>query len=121
MDVSEITGDLAAFMAKQLRVRGGPLADVAHRAKGRLPRGLQAEIAILLDAEALASHPRLAHRVDARKVAKANRKIRAFLEKQDPKAERRAQFLDRLAAVVFILFALALAVFFFLISKGYFE
>ena len=121
MDVSEKTDELATFMAKQLRVRGGRLEDVARRAKGRIPRHLQAEISALVEAETWGAHPKLTHRVDEKRVAKAERKLRAFLNKQNPAAERRAEFLDRLAAVVFILFAIVLAVFFLLISRGYFE
>lgn len=121
MDVSEKTGDLATFMAKQLRVRGGDLADVASRAKRQLPRRLHRDIATLLDAETVAAHPKLAYRVDTRAVVKAERRLRAYLDTKDPAKERRAEFLDRLAMVVFILFAILLVVFFLLISQGYFD
>lgn len=121
MDVSEKTEELAALMAKQLRVRGGALVDVAERAKTRLPRHLQAEVAFLVEAQELGAHPKLTLRVDEKRVKKADRKIRAFLEKQNPGAERRAEFLDRLAFVVFVLFSIIVAAFFVLISRGYFD
>ena len=111
--------ELAEIMARQLRVRGGPLADVAARAGRKLPRHLHAEAGVIIEAERLASHPKLAHRVDAKQLKKAERKLRYFLDKQDPKAERRAELLDRLAAIVFILFVIVLGVFFLALWRGY--
>ena len=118
MDVSEMADDLAALMAQQLRLRGGSLADVTARAGRKLPRHLKAEADIVIAAETIATHPKLAHRVDQKRLRKADRKLRAFLNTQDPKAERRAELLDRLAGIVFILFAVVLAVFFLALSQG---
>lgn len=119
MDVSELTEDLAATMARQLRLRGGSLADVTARAGRKLPRHLRAEADALIEAETLAEHPKLAHRVDEKRLRKAERKLRVFLDKQNPAAERRAEFLDRLAGIVFILFAVAVAAFLFALSQGF--
>ena len=119
MDVSEMSEELAAVMARQLRVRGGALREVAARAGRKLPRHLQAETQLIVEAEALAAHPRFAHRVDAKRLKKAERKLRYFLDKQDPKAERRAEFLDRLAGIVFIVFVIILGAFFFALWRGY--
>ena len=121
MDVPEKTEELATLMAQQLRVRPGSLQEVAQRAKRRLPRHVQRDVDALIEAEAVAAHPKFAHRIDTKKVAKAEQKLRAFLSKQDPKAERRAEFLDRLAAIVFVLFAILVALFFLLIQRGYFD
>ena len=65
-------------------------------------------------------NPKLAHRIDEKRLRKADRKLRAFLDQQNPKAERLTEFLDRLAGIVFILFAVAVAGFFFALSQGYF-
>ena len=121
MDVSEKAEELATLMAQQLRVRSGSLKDVAQRANRRLPRHLQREVDALLEAETIAAHPKFAHRVDAKRITKAERKLRDFLNKQNPKAERRAEFLDRLAAIVFVPFAILVALFFLLIQRGYFD
>lgn len=111
--------ELAGVMSRQLRVRGGRLADVAARAGRKLPRHLHVEAQAIIEAETLSAHPKLSHRVDARRLKKAERKLRAFLDKQDPKAERRAEFLDRLAAIVFIVFVIVLGAFFFALWRGY--
>lgn len=119
MNVAELADDLAETMARQLRLRGGSLADVTDRAGRKLPRHLKAEADAIIEAEALAAHPKLGHRIDETRLKKADRKLRAYLDKQDPGAERRAEFLDRLAGIVFILFAVALGAFFLALSKGY--
>ena len=121
MDVSELTDDLAATMARQLRLRGGSLADVSARAGRKLPRHLKAEVDALIEAQRLAEHPKLTHRIDSKRLKRAERKLRAFLDKQNPNAERRAEVLDRLAGIVFILFVALLGAFFFGLSRGAFD
>lgn len=113
--------ELAETMARQLRLRGGRLADVTSRAGRKLPRHLHEEARAIIEAEMLAEHPKLAHRVDPRRLRKAERKLRQFLDKQNPGAERRAEILDRLAAVVFIVFAIAVGAFFVALSQGAFD
>ena len=119
MDVSEMSEEMAEVMARQLRVRGGRLADVVARAGRKLPRPLQLEAQALIEAETWAEHPKLSHRIDMKRLKKAERKLRYFLNKQDPKAERRAEILDRLAGIVFILFVIIFGAFFFALWRGY--
>ena len=113
--------ELSVAMARQLRLRGGGLSDVAARAGRKLPRHLQAEVHVIVEAETLAEHPKLAHRVDEKRLKTAARKLRNFLDKQDPKAERRAEILDRLAVIVFIVFAIAVGAFLVALSQGVFD
>ena len=119
MDVGATAEKLAEAMARQLRVRGGSLADVTARAGRRLPRHLRVAAQHVIEAEALAQHPKLAYRVDAKALRKSERKLLAFLDKQNPRAERRAEILDRIAGVVFILFVVVLAVFCLLLWRGF--
>ena len=121
MDVRKTSDDLAARISEQLRVRGGGLDDVAAKAGRKLPRHLQAEVAVIVEAVEMADNPKLARLVDARRITKADRKVRKFLNKQDPARERRGEILDRLAAIAFVIFTIGLAVFFVLISRGYFD
>ncbi|MEO0915736.1 MAG: hypothetical protein AAFY31_01960 [Pseudomonadota bacterium] len=95
------------------------MADVAERAGRKLPKHLHAEVQTILEAEALADHPKLSHQLNWKRIKTADRKIRQFLNKQDPKAERRAEVLDRLAGIVFILFTASLGVFFLALWQGY--
>ncbi|MEM8802971.1 MAG: hypothetical protein AAGF55_10590, partial [Pseudomonadota bacterium] len=87
----------------------------------KLPKRLHAEVQVVLDAVALDAHPKLGHRLDERRVKIAATRIEKFLLKQDPAAERRGEILDRIAAVAFVLFTVALALFFFLLWRGAFE
>ena len=121
MDVPGISKDLADYMAQQLRLRGGRLVDVAGRAGRKLPRHVHEDIARVIEAETMAKNPKMARLVDERRVKRAEKRIRKYLDAQSPKAERNAAILDRLAAVAFVLFTVALAVFFWLVSQGYFD
>lgn len=121
MDVSEMSADLAETMARQLRLRSGRFADVAARAGRKLPRHLQAEAQAIVEAQTLAEHPKLAYRIDEKRLKRAERKLRAFLDKQNPRAERRAEILDRLAAIVFVIFVAVLGVFLIALWRGAFD
>lgn len=121
MEVSVLANDLAEVMARQLRLRKGTFVDVTDRAGRKLPRHLRAEADIIANAELLSQNPKLAYRIDAKRVNKAEKRLKRFLEKQDPRAERMAAFLNWLAAIVFVIFCIALAFFFFALSRGYFD
>lgn len=119
--MSDKTEALAQDMAKQLRARGKSLKDVASNAGRKLPKHLRAETDVILQAQEMADHPKLARLVDERRVAKAERKLRKYLDKQDPVSERRGEILDRIAAVSFVIFVLVVVAFFVLLSRGYFN
>lgn len=121
MNVAETADQLAETMAKQLRVRGSGLADVAAKAGRKLPKHLRGEVQVVLDAVTVSEHPKLEHQLDKKRVTKAVRRVEHFLSKQNPAAERRGEILDRIAAVAFVVFVIALALFFFMLSRGAFE
>lgn len=108
-------------MATQLRVRGHGLADVTERAGRKLPRHLRSDAAILIEAESLSANPKLARLVDDRRIAKAERRLNRFLDKQNPAAERRGEILDMIAKIAFVFVTVVLSVFFFLLWRGYFD
>lgn len=118
MNVGETSKSLAATMAKQLRVRGGSLEDVAARAGRRLPRHLRTEVAAIIEAEALMKHPKFAHRVDVKRLKTAEKKLLQFLGKQNPAKERWAEILDRIAGITFLVFLVVLTAFLFLLWRG---
>ena len=108
-------------MAQQLRLRSGTLADVAARAGRKLPKHLRSEVDVVVKAGHMAEHPKLMHHVDSAKIAKAEKKLNRFLDKQNPKAERRAEILDTIAKIAFVIFTITLAVFLTLLWRGYFS
>ncbi len=121
MDVAKTSDDLAVLMSEQLRVRGTGLADVAAKAGRKLPKHLQAEVGVILEAQHMAEHPKLARLVDEKRVIRSDRRVRKFLSRQDPARERMGEILDRLAAIGFVIFSVALILFFVLLSRGYFD
>jgi len=121
MDVTERADEMAGRMARQLRVRGTGLAEVTRNAGRRLPRRLRSDAEALIRAEALSGHPKLAHQVDPKRIARAVKRLNRYLERQNPGRERWGAILDRLAAVAFVLVVAVLAVFFTLLRRGYFD
>lgn len=112
---------IADKMSAQLRVRGHGLADVTKKAGRKLPRHLRNDAAILIEAAAMTSHPKLSRLVNERKVARAEKRLNRFLEKQNPAVERRGEILDVIAKIAFVFVTVVLGVFFFLIWRGYFD
>ncbi len=121
MDVTKTAENLATRMAEQLRVRGTGLEDVAAKAGRRLPKHLQAEVRAVIEAAHMAEHPKLARKVDEKRVRTAVRRVEKFLARQNPSAERRGEILDRIAAIAFVLFTITVVLFFVLLSRGAFD
>lgn len=121
MEIRDRTNSLANQMSTQLRVKGDGLADVAQRAGRKLPRRLRQDAQVMIEAEALSAHPKLVRRIDPKRVKRAERRLKAFLDRQNPGAERRGEILDVVARIAFVLVTIVLAVFFTLIYRGYFD
>lgn len=119
MEIKARNTALAEKMATQLRVRGEGLEDVAARAGRKLPRHLRTHVDVLTEAEEAEAHPKLASRIDPKKVARAERKLTHYLDRQDPKAERRGEILDLIAKIAFVFVTVVLGVFFVLLWRGY--
>ena len=119
METGERIEALAEKMAKQLRLKGGgSFREMVEKAGRRLPRAVKADAALLIEAENMASHSKLARCVDEKKIAKAAKRVAAFLDKQDPVKERWHAFLDGLAKVAFVFVVVVLGAFFFMIWRG---
>lgn len=121
METKDRFQSIAERMSAQLRVRGEGIADVTERAGRKLPRHLRREAAVLIEAQSLASNPKLSRLVDERRVARAEKRLNRFLDKQNPAAERRGQILDVIAKIAFVFVTVVLSVFFFLLWRGYFD
>ncbi len=118
MEQSASTHALAQRMSTQLRIRGEGLEDIATRAGRKLPRHVRTSVDILIEAEAMRSHPKLSRRIDPRRIARAERVVNRFLDKQNPAAERRGEVLDLVAKIAFVVVVVVLSVFFFLLWRG---
>ncbi|MCV6594911.1 MAG: hypothetical protein OIF48_18315 [Silicimonas sp.] len=106
-------------MAKQLRVRGaGDLSDVAARAGRRLPKRLHKDVALWVGAVEKLEHPKLALQVDDRALKRSEKRLRAYLDGQNPGAVRRGEILDLVAKVALVIWIVGLGLFFFLLWRG---
>ena len=86
-----------------------------------LPRRLRGHVDTLVEAAACEAHPKHRARIDARAVAKAERALNQFLDSQNPALARWHGFLDWLAAIAFVVVTVVIALFFYLLNKGYFD
>ncbi|MEM9969844.1 MAG: hypothetical protein AAF762_01915 [Pseudomonadota bacterium] len=121
MTIEQRIDELARYMAAQLQVKGQDFQGVVAKAGRKVPRRLRGDVRIIAEAETMSRNPKFARMINARSVDKAERRLRAFLAKHDPRTERRNEILDTVAKVAFVLVTVALALFFYLLSQGYFE
>jgi len=121
MDAKARADALADHMSAQLRVKGRGLEAVAAKAGRRLPKSLRAEASKIAQAAAMAEHPRLAYLIDERSLKRADRKVRKYLDRQNPSKVRRGEILDLIAKIAFVVFTIILIAFFVLLSRGAFS
>ncbi|NND22926.1 MAG: hypothetical protein HKO14_12615 [Silicimonas sp.] len=121
MDTNDRTRAMAEKMAAQLRVRGDGLADVTEKAGRKLPRHLRRDAHVMIEAATMADHPKLARLVDEKQFRRAEKRLNRYLDRLNPAAERRGEILDLIAKIAFVFVTVVLAVFFFLLWRGYFN
>ena len=109
---------LARRMGEKLGVGKGDLPKVRRRAGRWLPRWLRRDADYLIEAETLATHPKLRHLVDPARAAKAEKRLRAHLDTRDPAKERTDRLLGQLAAFAFNVLLFAALVIAFLWWRG---
>ncbi len=102
--------EVCAELTKRLRLRSAPnLQRAVTRAGRRLPKRVRQQALALSDAALLASHPKLRHMVDARKVDRAENDVRMHLRKIDPKKAFVDNILGVLGSIAFNLLLIAAA------------
>ncbi|WP_417263803.1 hypothetical protein [Celeribacter sp.] len=104
--VTQRSDELAVLLRDHLGVRMGEgfEAKVKHAGR-RLPRWARRKSAVIIEALALEAHPKLAQQVPHKKVDKAFKELRYFLERQDVKTRRKNRVLDLIATIGFVVFA----------------
>ncbi|SFK03791.1 hypothetical protein [Celeribacter neptunius] len=97
--------ELAELLRDRLGVRLGEgfEAKVKHAGR-RLPRWARRKSAVIVEAMALEAHPRLAQQVEHKKVDRAFKELRYFLERQDLKTRRKNRVLDLVTTIAFVIF-----------------
>ncbi len=115
---AERNAALARRMGEKLGVGKGSLPKVTRRAGRWLPGWLRRDAEALIEAETLASHPKLRHMVDPARSARAEKRLVAHLETRDPAKERTDRLLGQLAAFAFNMLLFAALVIAFLWWRG---
>ncbi len=102
--VTHRSEELATLMRDRLGVRLGEGFEAKVKQAGRrLPRWARQKSTVIIEAIALEAHPKLAQQVDHKKVDKAFKELRYFLERQDVKTRRKNRVLDLIASIAFAL------------------
>lgn len=104
--MTQRSDELAVLLRDHLGVRMGEgfEAKVKHAGR-RLPRWARKRSAVIIEAVALEAHPKLAQQVKHKKVDKAFKDLRYFLERQDMNTRRKNRVLDLIATIGFVVFA----------------
>ncbi|QMU57914.1 MAG: hypothetical protein GKR98_06710 [Boseongicola sp.] len=121
METADRIQIMADRIATQLRVKSGGMQDVVERAGRKLPNRLSNELQTLLEAEVISSNPKLHWQIDEKKLKRAERRVNAFLDTQNPMLARWGDVLDFVAKVAFVFVLVVLSVFFYLLNTGYFD
>ena len=119
MTLDHIVTDVREGLATRLRVRGKTLAVQLHKAGRRLPRHVRRDLSYLVEAQKLATHPKLAARVDVRRATLARRNILAHLETVDLAAERWTMVLGVVASIAFAILVTGIILLFVLVQRGF--
>ncbi|MCB1358738.1 MAG: hypothetical protein KDK53_20335 [Maritimibacter sp.] len=112
MDLDERLDKIAALMEERLGIRGDGFEAKFARAGRLLPRRLRREGAVLVEARALAEHPKLARQVDARRLRRAARVFERYLTRVDGADRRLTRWINwgaGIALSLLVVFGLAVA------------
>ena len=111
-EISARSQEICTLFADKLSLSRGTLDQRLRRAGRRLPARIREQARTITEAEALATNPKLARRVDPDKLDRAFAEVRRHLQDIDPADRRRGAVLGVLGGLAFnlLLFAvLALA------------
>ena len=107
MELQAHADRLAHLLETRLDVRGSGLKAKLARVGRRMPRHLQAEAKLIVEALEQAEHPKLSRQVDHARLDRAFKAVERHLLGVDPWSRRKAVVLDWLAGNAFNLLLLA--------------
>lgn len=109
-DVTDKNQAIAQLMGKHLGTRGKNLEGALRRAGRRLPKRLRAKAFVLIEAQHMSEHPKLARRIDHAAVSAAYTELEAHLSKIDLAEQRKTKTLNIVAGLVLNLLIFGAAV-----------
>lgn len=99
-DIQARTASLADLVGKQLGVRGKTLEKRVARAGRLLPKWARRDLGKVIEANRLASHPKLARMIDAKAFAKAEERVTRYLRDLNPQEARKTALLRLVGLIV---------------------
>ncbi|MFK7764297.1 MAG: hypothetical protein AB8B62_13630 [Roseobacter sp.] len=99
IQVSQKTEDLRLKLEKHLGVKAASFSKAVRRAGRALPGRLRKQAHVLIKAEEMAAHPKLARRIDNGAVQTAFRDINLYLDAQDLSEQRKTRLLNLAAGI----------------------
>lgn len=118
-DIAAKTETVQQLLTEKFGVRKRDLPKMLRRTGRRLPRGMRARGQVLIKAQALAAHPKLARQVDGPAVARAFEEITAHLRAIDVADRRKGLALSVAGGVAFNILAVCVCFVLWLWWAGY--
>lgn len=117
--IAQKSDHLATLISERLGIHTGTGFEAKLRKAGRaLPRWARRDGAVIVDAMALETHPKLARTINRKPVDRAIRNLTDHLESIDPFKRRMGRFLDFLALIALIAILIFGAVVTILVWRG---
>lgn len=111
--------ELAQLAGEKFSFRGTDLARAMRKVGRRLPARAHESAAILIRAETMAAHPKLARMLVPQDIKRARADLSSALKSIDPADRRKGLILSTLGMVVFNLLAVAVLVLVILNWRGF--
>ena len=106
---SEMMVKLQRLMERNLGVKGADFASQMKRAPRALPKKLQAEAKVILDAAKMGGHPKLERQMDSRRLQQAYVRLVDHLNGIDPKERFKSMMLKTFGSMAANILLLILA------------
>ncbi|MEM8731048.1 MAG: hypothetical protein AAGF79_14145 [Pseudomonadota bacterium] len=100
-ELPQSMSDVSRLLVEKLGVKGHRLKDQVRKAGHRLPRQIRQHAEVLVEAESLAAHPKLARTLDGARCKQAAEALTAHLSAIDPTDRRRGYWLGVLGGMAF--------------------
>lgn len=103
--IRQVNQGLCLLASEKFSVRTDSLEKAMHKIGRRLPKWAHKQATVLVKAEAMSGHPKLAMMLDADEIKKAETSLRTAFDAIDPKDRRKGAVLSVLGSLSTSLFA----------------
>ena len=118
-DIAQKVEGVQELLTLKFGIKRQPLDKMLKRAGRRVPKRMQAKAQVLIDAEHLAGHPKLARQMDAAAVGRAFEDLNTHLKSIDVSERRKGRVLGLAGILVFNLLFVITAFILWMWWRGY--